>query len=160
MRVFLANESHLDDLSQLIQSIGAESASEGEQAAMAALEGLRNSLDHFDPLKSDSHWLILATVNGTPAGLAVTVRIPKLDGRLGFLYLDELHVLKRYRRQGVGKALLERCIELAQELGLAGVRLLARVSNEPARRLYESMGFVGSETTFYQRGVAPKDSQP
>ena len=88
------------------------------------------------------------------------VRVAKLDGRLGFLYVDELHVLRQFRRQGIAKAMMTRCIQLAQEVGLAGVRLLARTSNEPARRLYESMGFQGNETTFYELGVAPQDPQP
>ena len=160
VRIVLANESHLETLSQLIQSVGAESDPEGELAALAALEGLRNSLSRFDIIQSDSHWIILAFADGQPVGLAVLVRVPKLDGRLGFLYVDELHVLKHHRRQGVAKAMLTRCIKLAQELELAGVRLLARIDNEPARRLYESMGFQGSETTFYELRVAPKDPQP
>jgi len=160
VRIVLANESHLDDLSQLIHSIGAESGSEGGLAAVAALEGLRKSMSHFDVIQSDSHWLLLAFVDDQPAGLALLVRIPKLDSRLGFLYLDELHVLHRYRRQGVGKALLAHCIQQTQELGLAGIHLLARIDNEPASRLYESMGFLGSETTFYELGVAPVDPQP
>ena len=160
VRIVLADESCLDDVSRLVQLVGAESASEGATAAIAALEGLHKSLDHFDVIQSDSHWLLLGHVGDQPAGLAVLVRIPKLDGRLGFLYVDELHVLRRYRRQGIGKALLERCRRLAEEEGLAGIRLLARIENEPARQLYASMGFQGSETTFYELKVAANDTQP
>jgi len=159
VRIVLANESHLDDLSRLIRSIGEQSGSGGELAALAALEGLRESFAHFDIIQSDSHWIILAFADGQPAGLAVLVQVPKLDSRLGFLYVDELHVLEHHRRQGIAKAMLTRCIKLAQELELASVRLLARVDNEPARRLYESMGFQGSETTFYELGLARKDPQ-
>lgn len=93
------------------------------------------------------------------AGLAILTRIPKLDARLGFLYLDELHVIKEFRRHGIGKALLRCCIKLAEELKLAGIRLLARIDNEPARRLYESVGFRGNETMLYQFRFDHSDAQ-
>ena len=127
---------------------------------MSASEGLLRSLDHFDTLESDCVWLLIAFDDDQPAGLAVLTRIPKLDTRLGFLYLDELHVISQYRRRGIGKALLAKCIDLVQDLGLAGLRLLARIDNEPARRLYEGMGFRGSETMLYQFRVDREGPQP
>ena len=83
-------------------------------------------------------------------GLAIITRVPKLGDRFGFLYLDELHVLGPWRRRGIGRALVRRASGLSHELGLAGVRLLARIENEPARALYESAGFRGSKTMIYQ----------
>ena len=108
------------------------------------------SLEHFDVLSSDSAWCLLALVDETPVGLALLTRIPKLDDRIGLLYVDELHVLGPWRRRGIGRALLERSTALSRELGLAGVRLLARIDNAPARSLYERFGFQGGETMLYQ----------
>jgi len=48
-------------------------------------------------------------------------------------------------------------IELAAELGLAGIRLLTRPDNRPARALYESLGFRGGETLLYQIRVEPRE---
>lgn len=138
----------------------AEDHPEDAEAALRAPEGIRQSLRHFDALNSDCVWLLIAFFNGQPAGLVVLTRIPKLDARLGFLYLDELHVVPQYRRRGIGKTLLAHCIELAQELGLAGIRLLARIDNEPARNLYESMNVRGNETMLYQFRFDPSTSQP
>jgi len=88
--------------------------------------------------------------NAQPAGQAIFTRVPKLDERLGFLYLDELHGLHPHRRRCVGSALLQQGSDLAKRIGLAGIRLLTQPSNQPARRLYESVGFQNNETIFYQ----------
>ncbi len=95
-----------------------------------------------------------------PAGLAILMRIQKLDARLRFLFLDDFYVVREYRRRGVGKALLSRCTKLAQELELVGIPLLSRIDNEPARRLYESFGFRENETILYQFGFDHSNSQP
>jgi len=128
--------------------------------ADSALEGMQQSLRHFDALNSDCAWFLIAFYGDQPAGLATLTRIPKLDARLGFLYLDELHVIHVFRHHGVGKALLRRCIKLAEELGLAGIRLLARTDNETARCLYESAGFRGNETMLYQFRFDHSNAQP
>ncbi len=150
IHVVFADKRHLAALKTLALSIAAEDHPEAPEVAMDAPEGLRCSLRHFDALDSDCAWILLALLEGQPVGIAVLSRIPKLDRRLGFLYLDELHVIPQYRRLGVGKALLAQCIELTHELGLAGLRLLARIDNKPARKLYESMGFEGNHTMLYQ----------
>ena len=160
LRIELATEGHLNDLSTLLQIIEAEDHPVDPTVAEIALDGLRGSLNHFDTLNSDCVWILIAFDGDQPAGLAILTRIPKLDARLGFLYLDELHVIEKYRRHGIGKALLQRCIELALELGLAGIRLLARIDNDSARRLYESVGFQGNEAMLYQFQFDHSASQP
>jgi ribosomal protein S18 acetylase RimI-like enzyme len=49
-------------------------------------------------------------------------------------------------------------INLARELGLAGIRLPTRPDNHPTRALYESLGGQRSETLLYQLRVEPYDS--
>lgn len=128
--------------------------------ADSALEGMQQSLRHFDALNSDCAWFLIAFYGDQPAGLFILTRIPKLDARLGFLYLDELHVVHELRRHGIGQALLQHCIKLAEKLGLAGIRLLARIDNKAARCLYESAGFRGNETMLYQFRFDHSDAQP
>lgn len=160
IHIIIANESHLKALEILVRSIAAENHPERPETAENAPEDLHKSLDHFDVLASDCAWILIAFADDQPAGLALLTRIPKLDGRLGFLYLDELHVTPHYRRLGIGKALLIRSIGFARDLELAGLRLLARIDNEPARSLYEAMGFEGNETMFYQVRFDRGDRQP
>jgi ribosomal protein S18 acetylase RimI-like enzyme len=160
IQVVIADRSHLKALHALVQSIAATDHRGSSEIAVNASEGLRSSLDHFNTLDSDCGWILIAFVDDQPAGVAILARIPKLDTRLGFLYLDELHVTPQYRRQGVGKALLTQSISLTRTLGLSGLRLLARIDNEPARCLYEAMGFTGNETMLYQVRFDREDMQP
>jgi RimJ/RimL family protein N-acetyltransferase len=50
-------------------------------------------------------------------------------------------VLPEFRGQGVGKRLLESCLDLARRAGITRVELEARSDNEPALHLYRRMGF-------------------
>ena len=152
-----ATAEDLGDLERLVARIEAEDHPEDSEAASCAPAGMAESLSRYDALSSDSAWFLIAYRGAEPAGLATLTRIPKLDARVGFLYLDELHVLSEHRRHGIGSALLLASIDLAHELGLAGIRLLARSDNDPARGLYESLGFQLSETLLYQKWVDRED---
>jgi ribosomal protein S18 acetylase RimI-like enzyme len=124
------------------------------QGGAAAVAGLHATRARYDLLASDAFWLILAERDGQPAGLAAVARLPKADARVGYLFVDELMVLPAHRRQGVATALLQHVLGQAQALGLAGVRLLVRPDNEPARRLYQALGFDEQATLFCQGGAS------
>lgn len=60
-------------------------------------------------------------------------------------YLAELYVRPPLRGQGLGRALMERAIELAKERGADGMDLNTAVDDTAARGLYESLGFTNRE---------------
>ena len=155
----LAGPADREMLTALIARIEAEDHPEDPTTSDQAPSGVRRSLLHYDALDSDAVWFLVAHIGEAPAGLAILVRIPKLDDRHGFLYLDELHVLAEHRRKGIGRALLSQAMKLCSDLGLAGIRLLARPDNQPARALYESVGFHADETMLYQLGIEPGKPQ-
>ena len=105
----------------------------------------------FDFWSSDSFWLLCAREEGELTGYATVVRVPKLDARRGFLFVDELYVLEEYRRRGTAAALVQRVCALAGELGYRGVRLLVRSENEGARALYRRLGFREEGPIFCER---------
>jgi ribosomal protein S18 acetylase RimI-like enzyme len=98
-------------------------------------------------------WVLAAELDGQPAGAAVAAVIPKLDARRGFLFVDELSVLPAFRRQGVARALLAQVEQLARSLGFAGVRLLVRPENAPARQLYARLGYQMSSSVFCEKRI-------
>ena len=65
--------------------------------------------------------------------------------------LLNIGVLPRFRRCGYGRTMLRRALENAAKLGSEGMWLEVRVSNTPARSLYESEGFaaVGIRKNYY-----------
>lgn len=134
----------------LLQAIEGEDAS-SDLAAKHAASGIRASLARYNFTRSDACWMLLATIEDAPAGYASAVRIPKADARAGFLFVDELYVLRRFRRAGIARRLLEYIERFALDLGLAGVRLLVRPENAAARSLYRLSGYAESPTIFCEK---------
>ena len=63
-------------------------------------------------------------------------------------------VAESYRRRGVATAVLECFFDMAKELGVSAFTLEVRISNRPARDLYEKNGFrfVGVRKNYYSDG--------
>lgn len=73
----------------------------------------------------------------------------------GEFYMDNLAVFPDYRRQGVGRALVQALVGFAQENGGVFLTLEVRPSNAYALALYGGLGFraVGRRRGFYTRPV-------
>jgi len=83
-----------------------------------------------------------ACTDGRYVGWIALCYLPKIGKwKRGHLYVDELWVAEAYRRQGIGRALMERAEELAREMAVTGLRLYVNVENPGAGRLYESCGY-------------------
>lgn len=118
-------------------------------------DGIEASLRHHDFTRSDAFWIWLARAGPAWAGYATAARIPKLDRRVGVLYLDEIYVLQRFRRLGAGSALLDAVFTLARELGCWKIRLNADRTRRGLRRFYERNGFRDDQDGFFQKCVTP-----
>ncbi len=55
--------------------------------------------------------------------------------------VENLVVARSHRRRGIGRRLLELAEAYYGRKGLAGMQLTVRADNQPARRLYEAMGY-------------------
>jgi ribosomal protein S18 acetylase RimI-like enzyme len=89
--------------------------------------------------------LLVAELDGGVAGV-VRVRPPGASepavvAAAGEAELSRLAVAAAARRQGIGRALAERCGEQARLTGASGVALWSRPYQQPAHRLYESLGY-------------------
>jgi ribosomal-protein-alanine N-acetyltransferase len=90
-------------------------------------------------------WLLIARTGDDPAGFALLRTIADESELL------LIAVRNRFRRQGIGRALLEQAIEDAHEGGVGQLHLEVRDGN-PAAELYRSAGFVqvGSRRSYYR----------
>lgn len=68
------------------------------------------------------------------------------------LLLNDLFVSLRSRRNGTGRLLLEAATRFAHNAGVTRLKLSTAVSNTPAQRLYESLGWV-RDTGFYEYSI-------
>lgn len=70
-------------------------------------------------------------------------------------YIAMLAVDPSMRKRGIGRELVRRAIEAMDEQGCDEIVLETEITNQPALRLYESLGFVRDERLFhyYLNGV-------
>jgi [ribosomal protein S18]-alanine N-acetyltransferase len=105
----------------------------------------------------------IALCDSTLAGFAVVSWLPQeAAAEVEGLVVDE-----KYRRQGMGSALLRACMEWAANAGASSMRMEVRASNTGALALYQRHGFsaVGHRRAYYSAPVedavllqAPLDS--
>lgn len=86
---------------------------------------------------------------GAPAGYA------GLQYVLDEGYITNVCVAPEFRRRGAAEALLAEMRRRAEAMGLSFLTLEVRVSNAPARALYEKLGFsvAGRRKNYYEKPV-------
>ena len=107
--------------------------------------------DYADYVKDPDMAVFLAFAEGELAGY---IRLLKHWNAYG--YVDDIAIKDRFRRRGVGRALILRAIEWARERGFPGLMLETQNNNVAACRLYESCGFrLGGFDRYLYRGLHP-----
>jgi ribosomal protein S18 acetylase RimI-like enzyme len=104
-------------------------------------------MDFVEYADADDRTIFLAYVDHQIAG---EVRITEAWNK--YALIDDLVVDPKYRRQGIGRQLIQRCIAWAKEKGFPGVTLETQDINAPACTLYERCGFelCGFDTHLYR----------
>lgn len=81
----------------------------------------------------------VAEVDGELAGFAYAHVLVRIDGDTS-VFLYELDVDERFRRQGIGRALVDEARKLAQREGVLKMWVDTSYDNEPAKRTYAAAG--------------------
>ena len=68
-------------------------------------------------------------------------------------WIEDVITDSDYRGRGVGRALVERALEMAREHGADNVNLTSRPSREAARALYRKVGFEEVPTTVFRLNI-------
>lgn len=95
------------------------------------------SLQKF--LEDPDNFYLLATIEGELAGAVHGYKLLHPTGA-AYLYIDEVDTVKRFRRQGVARAMLNEAFRIGRELGCMEVWLGTEHDNEPAKALYDGLG--------------------
>jgi GNAT superfamily N-acetyltransferase len=95
--------------------------------------------------------VLIACCKGAPAGFALFFHsFSTFLGRPG-IYLEDLYVKPEFRGRGIGRALLTHLARLAEERGCGRLEWAVLDWNEPAIKLYKSIGAVPmDEWTVYR----------
>jgi ribosomal protein S18 acetylase RimI-like enzyme len=90
---------------------------------------------------NDSKGIILATSGQKVVGLVSYVLLERLNQRLAEFWIPELVVSKEYRRQGIGKLLINRCKVIAKRMKCYRIRLESRNDRIDSHNFYRNIGF-------------------
>jgi [ribosomal protein S18]-alanine N-acetyltransferase len=103
------------------------------------------------PSTSLTRRAFIALSDSNLAGFAVAGWLPQETAA----EIEGLVVDEKYRRQGIGSALIGACMEWAANAGASSIRLEMRASNAAALALYHRHGFsaVGRRRAYYSAPV-------
>ena len=113
----------------------------------------RAALDRI--VSSPAITLLIARTDGKISGTLTLVMFPIPTGIRA--WIEDVVVDEAARGQGIGEALSQEAIQIAEEAGARTVDLTSRPSREAAGRLYEKVGFKLRETRVYRYLVGPAD---
>jgi [ribosomal protein S18]-alanine N-acetyltransferase len=104
-------------------------------------------------LANDANELLIAYVDGEPAGFVSGTKLTHPDKAAPEMFLNELGVAEAYRGRGVGRALVAELWERAQARGCRGMWVLTDAANVAANRTYSAAGGVRTrEEVMYEWG--------
>lgn len=110
--------------------------------------------------------VFIATQGGLDAGYCILNWDPKyaLFRKLSIPEIQDLNVLPHFRRQGIAKAVIAHCEDLARERGLSqmGISVSVAPNFGPAQILYMRLGYVpdGNGVTYDRALTAPGEFRP
>jgi ribosomal protein S18 acetylase RimI-like enzyme len=134
------------DLKALVGLIGEAFGDELDAASRATLEEMRRASEP-GLLWRRAGWLAWMGTAVTPGfvweegGDVVGSVSLRRAATAGAFFVGNLAVLPQWRRKGIGLRLMEAALEEIQKLGGRWVGLEVRAGNDPARKLYEKLGF-------------------
>jgi len=110
-----------------------------------------DEVDFSTYIANPDRTVFFAYVDGLIAG---QIRLCRWWNR--YAYIEDIVVDRRYRRRGVGQALIQQALHWAREKQLPGVMLETQNNNIGGCQLYESCGFelAGFDRCLYQ-GIDP-----
>ena len=99
-------------------------------------------------VKSESSTLLIARADDDSIIGAANLTVYRVPTSMRAI-IEDVIVDESARGQGIGEALVQRCLEIAREKGASGVSLTSNPKREAANKLYQKMGFKKRETNAY-----------
>jgi aminoglycoside 3-N-acetyltransferase I len=114
-----------------------------EDVVIGLAEQTAPTRDHAAAFLGDDRMIFLVAFDGEePLGLLFGYELLRRHGDATIFFVYEVDVRADHRRRGVATALFGELERLARGRGIPRAFVLTAESNEPAMRLYESVGGV------------------
>jgi ribosomal protein S18 acetylase RimI-like enzyme len=105
----------------------------------------------FEIREKQSGRILVAEVDGDVAGMTAFRPDKPIEHERPHVYISDLVVFPRYRRQGVARALIDAVEAEARSQGIDRMLLLVYTGNQAARRAYDECGFEPLEVLMVKR---------
>lgn len=96
-------------------------------------------------LNQSSTYAFVATINSEAVGYLLCMLKTRNESEFQFekklLYIDQISINNKFRNQGIGKELMHRAIELANDLQVTEIQLDHWVDNSEAAHFFKQLGF-------------------
>ncbi|MTI71590.1 MAG: GNAT family N-acetyltransferase [Firmicutes bacterium] len=92
----------------------------------------------FDFLANKKNYIIACLDNKKVVGFVLGYELQRYDDQNNMIYIHEVNVLPKYRRQGVGKKMIKELKKISKDKYLSKMFLITKKSNLPAINLYKA----------------------
>lgn len=125
------------DISDILSLVRAKADFDGCLDALKSTEAdIEKAFFSVSPMAK----AIVADINGRVIGIATYYSIYSTFIAKPGIWLDDLYVLEKYRKLGVGKELIKSLCHIALETGCGRIDWIVARDNENGRAFYESIG--------------------
>jgi ribosomal protein S18 acetylase RimI-like enzyme len=114
---------------------------------------LNQMTDIFNQIKNNPSYIILcAKFENEIAGSVMGIVCNELFGKcIPFMVVENVAVLKKYRRRGIAKQLLLKLEELAISMNCSTILFVSSAHRTGAHKLYESLGYSIDKVNGYRK---------
>jgi ribosomal protein S18 acetylase RimI-like enzyme len=114
-----------------------------EEVVIALAEQTAPTPEQAGEFLADDRMIFLVAFDGRePMGFLFGYELLRRHGDRAIFFVYEVEVRERYRRRGAATKLFAELERIVRDRGIRRAFLLAAAGNEPAMRLYESVGGV------------------
>ena len=99
-------------------------------------------------LDSDKEVLVAVLDSMKIVGMVSLMFLPRLNRDTLEMYIPELVVQKQYQSQGIGKRIIDSCIELGKQKKCHRIRLESGNQRKDSHNFYKHLGFEQSSLSF------------
>jgi len=124
-----------------------------EQGFESSPTDFEKMIKTYDLITNDNNYNILcAKINGLIVGSVMGVACFELFGDCKpFMVVENVVVLKEYRKQGIAKRLMINLEERARKLNCSMILFVSSAHRTGAHKLYESLGFGLDKVNGYRK---------
>ena len=151
-RIVRASETHIPEISRLFDLYRQFYQCESD---------LELAIEFIDPRIRNSESTIFVALTAADKGAGFVQLYPSFCSveavKIQILY--DLYVDAEFRKQGLGRQLMEQATRYARESGAARLDLLTAKDNFPGQGLYESLGYVKTNENFISYSLSVQNSE-